>query len=88
MAIDPQGDGENLLRFGRMKYDGRLKCFRTDCVISLSEFATWNTKSEATKAAKSLGFTARHVDRIGSRFCLVWGIRHDLRDNYFLATYS
>lgn len=84
MAIDPQGNGENVLRFGRMKYDGKLRIYRSDCVLNLADFATWIKKSDATKAARDLGFTSRHVERIGSRFCSVWGIRHDLRDCYFL----
>jgi hypothetical protein len=88
MAIDLQGDGKKILRFGRMKYDGKLRLFRSDCVLNLSDFATWTTKKEAVSAAKSLGFRAAYVDRIGSRFCHVWGIRHDHRDHYFLAVYE
>jgi hypothetical protein len=88
MAIDPQGDGENVLRYGRMKYDGKLCLFRSDCALNLSDFATWPTKQAAVSAAKSLGFSTAHVERIGSRFCSVWGIRHDHRDHYFLAVYE
>lgn len=87
-AIDPDGSNENTRRFGRMKYDGKLKLFRSDCVLNLDDFATWPTKKEAVAAAKRLRIPAANVDRIGSRFWSAWGIRHDYRDSYFLAVYS
>ena len=87
MAIQPEVS-KPTLQFGRMKYDGKLKAYRSDCVLNLADFQTWRTKREAVCAAKAIGFPASHVERIGSRFCLAWGIRHDHRDGYFLATYD
>lgn len=88
MAVDPDDSGENTLRYGRMKYDGRLRLYRSDCVLNLDEFANWPTKKEAVAAARRLRMPAANVDRIGSRFWSAWGIRHDCRDHYFLAVYS
>lgn len=81
-------DDAHVLRYARMKYDGSLRLWRSDSVIPLSDFCTWPTKAEACDAASRLGFTHGHVDRVGSRFWSCWGIRHDLRDNYFLAIYE
>ena len=77
-----------LKRYGRAKYDGRLGYYRPDCVLTLSEFVTFRTKREAGKFATGNGYTAQHVERIGSRFWSAWGIRHDHRDSYFLANYE
>ena len=81
-------DDAHVLRYGRMKYDGSLRLWRSDCVLPLKNFVTWPTKSEACSAAMRLGFTRAHVERVGSRFWSCWGIRHDPRDNFFLAIYE
>ena len=88
MAIDPDGSGENIMRYGRMKYDGSRKCYISDCVLNLDDFANWQTKREAVQAAKRLSIPVSYVERIGSRFWTAWGIRHDFRDSYFLAVYN
>ena len=85
-AISPDNRNENTLRFGRMKFNGKLGYFVPDCVLSLEDFVTYLTKAEAKKAAKRLGFTQDKVQKIGSRFWSCWGIRHDFRDKYFLAS--
>lgn len=86
MAIALDDGEENILRFGRMKYDASLRLFRSDCALSLCDFAVYPTKGKAVAAAKVLRFPAHHVERVGSRFWAGWGIRHDARDRYFLAT--
>ena len=88
LAISLDDSGDNILRFGRMKYSGELCQFVPDCALSISDFITYMTKKDATKAAHNMGFTSHHVDRVGSRFCRVWGIRHDFRDSYFLARFE
>lgn len=87
-AIDIDDSGENILQFGRMKYNGKLECYVSDCILSLQDFVSYPTKQKAKIAAKHLGFTQDKVQRIGSRFWLCWGIRHDFHDNYFLATFK
>jgi len=86
MAVALDDGNENILRFGRMKYDASLRLFRSDCCLNLSDYAVYPTKREAVAAAKSFRFPAHHVERVGSRFWAGWGIRHDSRDHYFLAT--
>ena len=86
MAVALDDGDENILRFGRMKYDASLRLFRSDCALSLCDFAVYPTKGKAVAAAKVLRFPAHHVERVGSRFWAGWGIRHDARDRYFLAT--
>ena len=86
MAVALDDGGDNILRFGRMKYDASLRLFRSDCSLNLRDYAVYQTKREAVAAAKSLRFPAHHVERVGSRFWVGWGIRHDARDHYFLAT--
>ena len=86
MAIALDDGDENILRFGRMKYDAALRLFRSDCALNLCDFAVYPTKGEAVTAAKGLRFPAHHVERVGSRFWAGWGIRHDARDRYFLVT--
>lgn len=86
MAVALDDGDENILRFGRMKYDASLRLFRSDCALSLCDFAVYPTKVKAVAAAKVLRFPAHHVERVGSRFWAGWGIRHDARDLYFLAT--
>ena len=71
LAVDPDGGGENTLRFGRMKYDGKRKHYTPDCKLSLQDFCTWPIKAEAQKAARRIGFTAGHVELVGE---LVGGI--------------
>jgi hypothetical protein len=88
MAVDLDGSGDNVFRYGRMKYDGRLGCFTSDCLLPLSSFVSFPTKADALRAAQSLRFPSSHVERIGSRFCSAWGIRHDFRDSYFLAIFD
>lgn len=88
MAVALDDGDENVLRYGRMKYDGNRRQYTPDCGLALSNFAAWPTKKEASDAAKRLGFPVTHVERIGSRFWSCWGIRHDFRDSYFLATYE
>jgi hypothetical protein len=84
-AIDPDDSGENTLRFGRMKYDGKREHYASDCVLPLADFITYPTKKAAMAAAKRLRFPQNHVEKIGSRFWSCWGIRHDFRDTYFLS---
>ena len=86
MAVALDDGNENILRFGRMKYDASLRLFRSDCALNLRDYAVYPTKREAVAAAKSLRFPAHHVERVGSRFWAGWGIRHDARDQYFLVT--
>jgi hypothetical protein len=81
-------DGEHILQFARMRYDGKLSCFVNDSIINYCDFVTWWTKPAAIKAAKRLGFTADHIERIGSRYEKKWGLRYDIRTNYFLARYE
>lgn len=88
MAISLDDSNENVLQFGRMKYDGSLRVFRSDSVLNLDDFVSYQTKAQAVKAAKNLSIPASHVERIGSRFWSCWGIRHDFRDHYFLAAYE
>lgn len=88
MAIDPDDSNENTLRFGRMKYDGKRRLFVSDSCLNLEDFFSFYTKKEAVKVAQNLGFTANHVERIGSRFWSGWGIRYDHRNNYFLANFG
>ena len=85
MAIALDDGDENILRFGRMKYDATRRLFRPDCALNLCDFAVYPTKGKAVAAANGLRFPAHHVERIGSRFWAGWGIRHDSRDHYFLA---
>ena len=85
MAVALDDGEENILRFGRMKYDASLRLFRSDCALNLRDYAVYPTKREAFAAAKRLRFPAHHVERVGSRFWAGWGIRHDARDKYFLA---
>jgi len=70
-------------RFARMKYDGNLECFVADSVVNIGDIVNFWTKKEAQVAAKRLPVCG--VDKIGGRFFKAWGLRHDLRDNYFLA---
>lgn len=86
-AISPDDTNENILRFGRMKFNAKLGYYVSDSILSLENFVSWPTKSEAKKTAKRLGFTQDKVEKIGSRFWSCWGIRHDFRDKYFLATF-
>jgi hypothetical protein len=86
-AIDPDDSGENTLRYGRMKYDGKRGHYTPDCVLTITDFVSYFTKSEAQKAARRIGAPQTHVEKIGTRFGSAWGIRHDFRDKYFLATY-
>lgn len=88
LTVDPDGSNQNTLRFGRMKYNGERGYYMPDCKLSLQDFATYPTKKEAIKAAKNLGFTARNVNRVGSRFWSCWGIRYDFKNEYFLAVFS
>lgn len=83
--IDPDGSGKSILRFGRMKYDGKLGYYVPDCAFYLSDFYTRPTKSQAKKAAKYFGFPQNNVEKIGSRFWSCWGIRYDFIDRYFLT---
>lgn len=76
------------LRFGRMKYSGKLRLWVSDCTINLCDFITFPTKHDAILHARTLGWTSSHVERIGSRFWSCWGIRYDIRDNYFLAKFE
>lgn len=88
LAMSLDGTSENVLRFGRMKYDGSRRLFRSDSSLQLDDFVSFAKKPDAVKAAKRLGFPASHVEKIGSRFWSCWGIRRDHRDTYFLATYE
>ena len=88
MAISLDDTGENVLRFGRMKYDGARGHFTPDSILCLRDFVSFPTKAKAAKAARAIGFTTGHVEKIGSRFWSCWGIRHDLRDCYFLAIFE
>lgn len=88
LAIALDDDSTNVLRFGRMRYDGKLRLFRSDCCLCFSEFVSYATKLEAVAAARRLRFPAAHVERIGSRLWSAWGIRHDHRDSYFLAVFE
>lgn len=85
MAVDIEPG--RVRRYGRMKYNAQYVFFVTDCALTLSEFISFPTKKIAFQEARNLGFTNGHVVRIGSRFWSAWGIRHDLRDRYFLADY-
>jgi hypothetical protein len=85
MAI---GLDHKTLRFARMKYDGSLRCFTNDSVIQYNDFVAFSTKKKAIDYALSIGFQHNSVEQIGNRFERVWGIRHDIRDKYFLAKYE
>jgi len=87
MAVSLDDTGDNIFRYARMKYSGDLRCFTPDCSIPAGDFFSYNTKAEGIRAARSLRHPATHVFRIGNRFFKAWGIRHDLRDNYFLARF-
>lgn len=86
MSVDDSGD--NVRRFGRMKYDGGLRLFVPDCILSFDQFVTYSTKRHAIETARRLGYPANHVEKVGTRFWSAWGIRHDFRDRYFLALFD
>lgn len=88
MALSLDDSGENVLRFARMKYDGRLCLYTPDCSISISDFIVKRTKQEAIELAHRLSFTTSNVQKVGNTFCSGWGIRYDYRDTYFLANYE
>lgn len=81
-------DDDNILKFARCQYDGKLQCFRPAAAgITMSQYVT-GLKKDMVKTAKRLGFPAANVEKIGNRFGVVYGIRHDPRDTYFLAIYA
>ncbi|HOR83010.1 MAG TPA: hypothetical protein PLF32_10210 [Bacteroidales bacterium] len=88
LAVSPDDSNENISRFARMKYSGDLGCYTPDCSIQFGDFVSFRTKKEAVRMALKLRYTANHVCRIGNRWGYAWGIRHDFRDNYFLAIYD
>lgn len=87
-GIMAKDTGDRILRFGRCIYDGKLRHYTPKSCLTFRNYVTYNTKSEATKEAKKLGFTSGHVQKIGNRFCSAWGIKHDPRDDYFLANFE
>ena len=85
MAMDLGG---RIFKFARAKYDGHLGCFTPDSAISIKEYTTFFNKREAQIYARQNGFLIANVARFGNRFGKVWGIRYDLRDEYFLAEFN
>jgi len=84
LTVDIDGTGANVRRFGRMKYDGSRRHFQSDSAFVLRDFVAFPTKAEALAAARTLRFRQYLVEKIGSRFWSCWGLRHDIRDRYFL----
>jgi hypothetical protein len=77
--------GYKIMRFANCRIDVKLGIYVSALSeVGLCHFKTFMNKTEASKYAKSIGYTSAHVFKIGSRFARVWGIRHDLRDSYFL----
>jgi len=74
------------LSFAHTEYSGKVGAFvPAQFGPDFCEFITFLTKKEAIKYAKNtLHWPANSVEKIGNRFNVAWGIRHDIRDNYFL----
>ena len=45
-AIALDDSGENTLRYGRMKYNGKLGYYTPDCVLTITDFVLYFTKNE------------------------------------------
>lgn len=88
LAVSLDGTPETTWKFARCKYDGRLGCYKPDSALPISDYCVFLTRRLATEKAKSLCFPANRVEKLGNKFGVGWGIRHDIRDNYFLAVFD
>ncbi|MFQ5470192.1 MAG: hypothetical protein ACE5EH_07780 [Gammaproteobacteria bacterium] len=77
--------GHVLLRYANTEYDGKLGCYKPKSVVSMSRYVAFPRKKGAIEYARSYHWPLSLVDRLRNRFGLAWGIRHDLRDEYFLT---
>ena len=72
--------------FAHTEYSGKVCAFvPAKFGPDFCRFMTFLTKKEAIEYTKNvLHWPGNSVEKIGNRFNVVWGIRHDIRDNYFL----
>jgi hypothetical protein len=84
MAIDT---GYEVMRYARCKYDGKLRCWKPDSIIPMSDYVAL-PKVAAQKYARSIHFPLTHIERLGNHYGVLYGIRYDVRSDYFMAVWE
>ncbi len=77
-----------VMKFARMKYNGTRGYWMPYSSIPLCDFVSFQKKSDAIGYAKSIGWAAATVTRIGSRFWTAWGFQRGAMNEYFLANFE
>lgn len=87
LAVVLRGDGVSPMCLVRATYDGSLRCWKPEYSLGLhlADFMSWPTRKEAVQCAKDLGWKQNMVTNLGTRFSRGYGLRWDLRYQYFLA---
>ena len=87
LAVVLRGDGVSPLCLVRATYDGSIQCWKPEYSLGLhlSDFMSWPNRKEAVQCAEKLGWKQNMVTNLGTRFSRGYGLRWDLRYQYFLA---
>lgn len=80
--------GGRILQYALAKYDRQLRCFTTDSALAVADYLQFDCKKKAIEFARSVGITAKAVEKFGQRHNIRWGVREGTVSHYFMASHD